>query len=88
MSLETTIEQLEAENTALHADLARAKNAVAYRKRIDALMRKGMSRPQAAAQAGREHQNGRRDFLLRTNRPAMAETVKQACKPKRRVVNR
>jgi cell division septum initiation protein DivIVA len=82
------IQALEEENRALKAKLASFDdarvNAGRYQRRIDALMRKGMPRAKATAQASREMPQCRRDFLLLTNSRLVADDIKKAAKmPKR-----
>lgn len=82
------IQALEEENAALRAKLASfddsRANAAKYQKRIASLMRTGLTRNKATAQASRELPNCRRDFLLLTNSKLVADDIRKASKmPKR-----
>jgi hypothetical protein len=75
---------LAEENAKLRAAVAAhddtAESAAKYDRLVNRLIRGGLTRPQAVAQASRENPSGRRDFLLTTNRRSMAEDIRRASK--------
>ena len=82
------IERLQNENRQLKTRLKNHDAARRYSRLVEAGVASGLPRCQAVAAAGRKDPQGRESYLLLTNRAITAPTIKNACRPKRRVVNR
>ena len=74
------IKRLETENAALRAQLSHVKSARKYADAIATGIENGLTRAQACAEAARRFPAGRKNYLLKTNRLAMAPTIRRASK--------